>query len=65
MPRYLVLMLMGWALGLPMLAQVVDFCQFLAGEQSLPWTTLLSLATLLFGYVVYLLSQLMGQQRKA
>ena len=65
MPRYLVLLLMGWALGLPMLAQVVDFSQFLAGDQSLPWTTLLSLATLLFGYVVYLLSQRMGQQRKA
>ena len=39
-----------------------DFSQFLAGEQSLPWTTLLSLATLLFGFTMYMLSQKLSQQ---
>lgn len=39
-----------------------DFCQYLDGQHLLPWTTLLSLGTLLFGYVVYLLSQQLSQQ---
>ena len=39
-----------------------DFCQYLDGQHFLPWTTLLSLGTLLFGYVVYLLSQQLSQQ---
>ena len=36
MPRYLVLLLMGWALGLPMLAQVVDRTNPIEPDAELP-----------------------------